>query len=139
MDVAELVRQLNAYGETDTIEAKEASEVGKSTLETVCSLSNEPGLGGGVILLGIHEDDTGLLPHYEPVGVENPAKVIEDLASQCASVFNIAIRVSVTQHVVANKCIVVVQVEEAAQAANRFSSRTLVCLVVHIVEWAPAM
>ena len=50
----ELMLQLNSTDECNKIEAKRASEVGKSIMETVCSFSNEPNLGGGVIfpLLG---------------------------------------------------------------------------------------
>jgi ATP-dependent DNA helicase RecG len=51
MDFNELFNLLQNSDETDRIEAKTASHgVGKSFLETVCALSNEPDLGGGYIL-----------------------------------------------------------------------------------------
>ena len=50
----ELFERLNELGECDVIEAKAFStDLSRTILETVCSLSNEPGLGGGVILLGV--------------------------------------------------------------------------------------
>lgn len=48
-DLNELFDLLQYTDETDRIEAKEASQgLGKSFLETVSALSNEPGLGGGI-------------------------------------------------------------------------------------------
>lgn len=53
----ELISQLNSTDECTNIEAKRASDVGKSIMETVCSFSNEPSLGGGYILLGVEKED----------------------------------------------------------------------------------
>jgi ATP-dependent DNA helicase RecG len=54
MEFNELFNLLQNSDETDRIEAKSASHgIGKSFLETVSAYSNEPGLGGGYILLGI--------------------------------------------------------------------------------------
>ena len=47
MTALELLESLNLLDEQECIEAKRASEVGKSLLETVCAFANEPGLGGG--------------------------------------------------------------------------------------------
>ena len=53
----ELFHRLNELDECDVVEAKAFSkDSSRSILETVCSLSNEPGLGGGVILLGVAEN-----------------------------------------------------------------------------------
>lgn len=49
---AELFEELNAVDESNRIEAKRASDVGKSVMETVIAFANEPGLGGGYLLLG---------------------------------------------------------------------------------------
>lgn len=47
MTALELLESLNLLGEQERLEAKRASESGKSVLETVCAFANEPGLGGG--------------------------------------------------------------------------------------------
>ena len=47
MTALELLQSLNLLDETERIEAKRASESGKSLLESVCAFANEPGLGGG--------------------------------------------------------------------------------------------
>ncbi len=54
----ELFQRLNDVDETSNVEAKVLSkDSSRSIMETVCSFSNEPGLGGGVILLGVAEND----------------------------------------------------------------------------------
>ena len=51
---AELFDRLNEVDENESLEAKSLKQdTSRSVLETVCSFSNEPELGGGVILLGI--------------------------------------------------------------------------------------
>ena len=64
----ELLEQLNTMDESDHLEAKKASEVGKSLMETVCSFSNEPNLGGGYILMGV-ERENSLFPSYVVSGI----------------------------------------------------------------------
>ena len=53
MTALELLESLNLLDENEHIEAKRASEAGKSILETICAFANEPGLGGGWLLLGV--------------------------------------------------------------------------------------
>ena len=64
----ELFDELNSWDENRRIEAKSASAVGKSMMETVCAFANEPGLRGGYLLLGAKR--TGMTedgkPVYEP-------------------------------------------------------------------------
>ena len=50
---ASLLEELRAIDESATIEAKRARSIDRSVIETVCSFSNEPGLGGGYLLLGV--------------------------------------------------------------------------------------
>ena len=89
----ELFSQLKEFDETDALEAKALStDSSRSLLETVCSFSNEPGLGGGVILLGIAENQKASGERFFVEGVDNPDKAQLDLATQCASVFNIVVR-----------------------------------------------
>lgn len=49
----ELLEELRAVDESSTIEAKTASKIDRSVLETVCAFANEPGFGGGYLLLGV--------------------------------------------------------------------------------------
>jgi len=111
----ELFEELNSYDESVRIEAKKASEVGRSIMETICAFSNESDLGGGYVLLGAVRkgfDENGL-PHYEPENIANPDKIQTDIANQCASVFNVRIRPQIETDVVDGKTVVVVKVDEA--------------------------
>ena len=49
----DLLDELNAVDESARIEAKRASDMGKSVRETVIAFANEPGLDGGYLLLGV--------------------------------------------------------------------------------------
>jgi ATP-dependent DNA helicase RecG len=69
MTPLELLQQLNDLDEHPRIEAKEASAMGRSVLETVCAFSNEPGLGGGWLLLGVKPDEQAFWRQYDVVGV----------------------------------------------------------------------
>ena len=111
----ELFKDLNAGDEGVRIEAKRASEVGKSIMETICAFANEPDLDGGYLLLGAVRrgfDENGF-PTYEPENIANPDKLQTDIADQCASVFNIRIRPQIETEVVDGKTVVVVRVNEA--------------------------
>ena len=81
MNARELFEHLQLLDETERIEAKTGSEVGKSGLETVCAFANEPNLGGGWLLLGVAPDENALFSGYVVVGVEAPDKLASDLAS----------------------------------------------------------
>lgn len=67
----ELIEILNQQDECDWIEAKGGHESSHSVMETVCSYANEPGLGGGYILLGVAEDKSQLFPHNR-IEIINP-------------------------------------------------------------------
>lgn len=90
----ELFAELNSFDENRRIEAKSASAVGKSMMETVCAFANEPGLCGGYLLLGAKR--TGMAedgrPVYEPENIENTDKVQSDFVAMCNSMFNVRIR-----------------------------------------------
>jgi ATP-dependent DNA helicase RecG len=90
--IRDIIDMLNATDECVNIEAKKGSEIDKSILETVCAFSNEPGLGGGYIVLGVERDENTLFPFYTVTGVEDSDKIQSDLSSQCASVFNSVVR-----------------------------------------------
>jgi len=110
MNAYELLQQLNLSDETERIEAKRAQDIGKSILETICAFANEPGLGGGWLLLGVVQDD---MAGYAVEGVPNPDKLSADLASQCASMFNQRVQVNISTEVLENKPVLVVYVPEA--------------------------
>ncbi len=125
----DLIEKLNIADECTSIEAKKGSSVGKSILETVCSFSNEPGLGGGIILLGVEKDEKSMLfPYYQAVGVKEIDKITNDLTSQCASVFNMAVRPEIEAEDL-GKGIVVIKVKVSelpnAQKPLYFKSESL--------------
>ncbi|HEY7770788.1 helix-turn-helix domain-containing protein [Longimicrobium sp.] len=118
MTCAELLLQLNQLDEHPRIEAKTASDLGKSALQTICGFSNEPGLGGGYLLLGVQRIPDQIERQYRAVGVPDPDKLQADLASKCASAFNVAVRPEVWSEVVDGKILVGVFVPEA-QAGDK--------------------
>jgi len=66
-----LYAELLATDESTSIEAKTASKVDRSLMETICAFANEPGLGGGHLLLGVGPSAQGVLfgNAYEVKGV----------------------------------------------------------------------
>jgi len=92
----ELFEILNEQDECPWIEAKWGGDSSHSVMETVCSYANEPGLGGGYILMGMALDSTVLFPHYKIKGVADPDKFQRDFSTQCSGMFNIPIRPEVT-------------------------------------------
>lgn len=111
----DLLQELQAIDESHRIEAKRCSQIDRSVMETVCAFANEPGLGGGHLLLGVARDPHDLFgTAYEVVGVDNPDKLQSDLASQCASVFNRPLRPRVSVESIQGKTVIVVYVPEAA-------------------------
>ena len=78
------------------------------------AFSNEPGPGGGYLLLGVEWDTNASGDRvYRPSGLADPDKVQTDLASQCASVFNQRIRPEISVERVQDQTVVVVYVHEA--------------------------
>ena len=116
MTPRDLLEQLNQLDEHKQIEAKAASEVGKSVLETVCAYANEPGLGGGWLLLGATLDEESLFRQYLASGLADPDKVSRDLVTQCAAAFNRPVRVQMTTGMVNGKTLIAAFVPEAEPA-----------------------
>ncbi len=113
----ELFDQLNSIDENVRIDAKKASEIDKSIMETVCAFANEPGLGGGYLLLGaIRTGFKDGLPVYVPENIENPDKIQNDFTTQCSSMFNVRIRPQIETEVVEGKTVLVVKIDEAPEA-----------------------
>ncbi len=114
MSFNELFSLLQDADETDRIEAKSAANgVDKSFRQTVSSFSNEPGLGGGYILLGISRNEDNDEPKYNMTGVPDPDQLQLDIASQCRELFSIPIRPIIKTIPHAQGAILLVYVEEA--------------------------
>jgi ATP-dependent DNA helicase RecG len=109
----QLIEELNTLDEHASIEAKTSSESGESLMETVCAFANEPGLGGGYLILGVAPASDSFWPVYEVVGVPDPGKLQSDIASQCASMFNTVVRPKISVESIDGKNVVVVFVSEA--------------------------
>ena len=114
----ELFAELNSFDEKRRIEAKSASAVGKSMMETVCAFANEPGLCGGYLLLGAKR--TGMAedgrPVYEPENIENTDKVQSDFVAMCNSMFNVRIRPIINVEEYLGKTVIVVKIEELPES-----------------------
>ena len=113
MSAKELLETLNDVDEQDTLEAKSLrDDTSRSILETVCSFSNEPGLGGGVIVIGIAESKNADGPKYIIDGVDDPDKAQLDLATQSKSVFNTPIYPTIKVEKLCGKTVLKVIVDE---------------------------
>jgi ATP-dependent DNA helicase RecG len=108
----ELIDKLNLSDECNTIEAKKATSIHRSVLESVCAFANEPGLGGGNILLGVAREENSLFPSYVVCGVENTDKLQLDLSTQCADMFNQPIRPEITVENIGGKNVLNVFIPE---------------------------
>ena len=97
----ELFQFLNEAAEDTQIEAKGTGEircVGKdgqpgkynyrSLMETICAFSNEPDLGGGVILFGIGENQEEDDDRFFAEDIRDLDQVQCDIATQCKTIFN---------------------------------------------------
>ncbi|MCU0713990.1 MAG: putative DNA binding domain-containing protein, partial [Pirellula sp.] len=109
----QLIEELNALDECVSIEAKTGSKFGQSALETVCAFANEPGLGGGYLILGIEPADDTFWPMYKVTGIQDPDQLQQDIASQCATAFNVAIRPQISVEQINTRTVVTIFVPEA--------------------------
>lgn len=90
--LSELFEQLNSLDEHPRVDAKTSREVGESVMDTICAYANEPGLGGGYLLLGVCECEEATDRKYCVVGIDKPDKLQCDIADQCATRFNRILR-----------------------------------------------
>lgn len=127
MSPKDLLEQLNLLDEHTRIEAKTAREIGRSVLETVCAFANEPGLGGGWVLLGARAEEDSLFRQYEAVGLTDPDQASADLTSQCNTAFNRPVRIEIESGLVNGKPLLAVFVPEAEASSKPvfFKSRSL--------------
>ena len=89
----ELYNLLIQADESVWIEAKGHGDTNLSLMESVCSFSNEPGLGGGYILYGIAENkgEAGK-DRFVIEDIFDCDKIQSDISTQCASMFNLPVR-----------------------------------------------
>jgi len=80
--------------------------------ETICSLSNEPDLGGGTILLGVSRDESSLFPLYSANGVGDPDKISLDIQTFCSSAFNAPVRIDIKTETVGSAKVIRIDVPE---------------------------
>ena len=113
MSFADLFEQLNNLDEHPRIDAKTASQISEAIMETVCAYANEPGLGGGYLLLGVKECDTPQDHKYCVVGIPDADRVQKDIATQCSGRFNHPIRPEFVSELFDGKNVIVVFVPEA--------------------------
>ncbi len=113
MNAKELYARLLRLDESVQVEVKKGSEAGKSVLETICAFSNEPGIEEGYILLGIAQEED-LFGDYRVEGIRDIDKVQRDIASQCATMFNIPIRPLIKVEEIDGKAVLLIHVRELA-------------------------
>lgn len=114
-DIYRLLEELNTLDEHTRIEAKTTSnQLGESIKETISAFSNEPGLGGGYLLLGISRQTTDpAKPAYYPSGVTDPDKLQNDLNSLCAKTFTLPIRPEIAVAQIEGKTVIGIYINEA--------------------------
>ncbi len=96
MDVIEfddLINTLQNSGENERIEAKRTiNSLGKSLLETISAFSNEPGLGGGYLVLGLTKNTIEQPPYYSITGLRDPEQAQSEVVTLCRQCFSVPIR-----------------------------------------------
>lgn len=111
----QLINQLQRRDECRGIEAKTSqTTLGKSALETISSFSNEPGLDGGYLILGLQKnDDETSTERYNIIGVNDPDKIQNELTGVCATSFNIQIRPEIRLESIDGKIVILAFIPEA--------------------------
>ena len=89
----DLINILQNSGENERIEAKQATNaLGKSLLQTISAFSNEPGMGGGYLVLGLTKNTLDQAPYYTVTGIRDPEQAQSEVVTLCRQCFNISIR-----------------------------------------------
>jgi len=122
----ELWELLTVQDESQLIEAKYGSEVGKSCWETISAFANEPGMGGGYLLLGIQSPSNSPSGEYEIAGVDDPDKIQGDLTAICNNPdsFNHPIRPNIKLETKDGKTIVIAHIPEASPIEKPIYSKS---------------
>lgn len=133
----DILDRLNSLDEDKRVEAKSGSKIDRSLMETICSFSNEPGMGGGDIILGVECSDIpndNAVKTYNVIGVEDTDKLQSDIATQCSCMFNIAVRPDVSIEKLNGKNVIVELSSSWICVQSLSSSRTKDCLEEPIGE-----
>ena len=126
LNAKQLFEILNSSDETTSVEAKTASQVGKSILETISAFSNEPGLGGGYLFLGAKRREEDLFGKgYKIEAIADPDKIQSDLSSKCNDLFSSPIRPHIFVDEINSKKVVVAFIPEACLLYTSPSPRDL--------------
>lgn len=115
--VESLLAELRALDEHPRIEAKRASQVGNSLMQSVCAFANEPGLGGGYLLLGVCEPDEQH-DNFWAEGVGDIDKLLNEVQSNCRDQFEVPIPVRCQVAEIEGKRVVAIHVPELEVAAK---------------------
>jgi len=107
---------IEAKGKSDTRNPKSGRDDYRTLLETVCSFSNEPGLGGGVILLGVGENREGLFKQFEVEDLDDLDKAQTDIATQCKSSFNTPVYPEISLEKIQGKTVLKIWVPELPES-----------------------
>ena len=100
--------------ESERIEAKKSTDkIGESALETISAFSNEPGLGGGYLVLGLKKNEDSSAPRYIVAGVSDPDKLQNELVTQCRQCFNKPIRPVIDVILHPNGPVIIAYISEA--------------------------
>ncbi len=112
--VQQLLDRLQSCDERQRIEAKGAkATLGKSALKTISAFSNEPGLGGGYLILGLELNNDGPCTRYSIVGVDDPDKIQRELADVCSNTFSTQTRPTIQVEAINGRPIVIAFIPEA--------------------------
>ncbi len=115
--VQQIFDELIQLDEHQRIEAKRASEIGPSVMQTVCAFANEPGLGGGWLLLGVDEPDSEHNTYWAS-GVENTDKLLNDLQNNCRNQFEHPVRIECKHAKIDGKSVIGILVHELEPSAK---------------------
>jgi ATP-dependent DNA helicase RecG len=115
--VESLLAELRALDEHPRIEAKRATHIGSSAMQTICAFANEPGLGGGYLMLGVCEPNE-LHQQFWLEGVTDIDTLLNQLQVNCREQFETPIPVQCETVLLEGKRIVAAYVPELDAAAK---------------------
>ena len=108
---------LRKQGETKRIEAKKASEIGDSIMQTVCAFANTIGLKGGYLLLGVSEPDKDH-DNFWVSGLKDLDKLFNNLHTNCRDQFETPISIDVQKHKLEGAWVALIYVPELEASAK---------------------
>lgn len=109
--IQQILDELIMLDEHQRIEAKRASEIGYSVMQTICAFANEPGLGGGWLLLGVSEPDQEHNTFWVS-GVDKIDKLLGQLQNNSRTQFEHPIHIECKHTKIEDKSVVAVFVHE---------------------------